>query len=64
MWKQAWDVPPQDRDELFAWRVYTRCWDDIGARAPGIWVASWMKKETPTGYALEAIFWYLNECKE
>lgn len=64
MWKNTWEEPPQTADELFMWRVYTRCWDDIGARAPGIWVVNWMRRDQTSDYMMEAVFWYINECKE
>ena len=63
-WKLDWSDPPDSSDELFAWRVYTRCWNDIGARAPGIWVSGWMRKDMTSEYMMEAIHWYMNECKE
>lgn len=63
MWKQDWTIPPQDQDEMLAWRVYTRVWNDVGLRPPGQWLIIWMKQE-PSGLMHEAIFWYINECKE
>lgn len=63
MWKQDWTIPPQDQDELLAWRVYTRVWNDVGLRPPGQWLVIWMKG-VPNGLMHEAIFWYINECKE
>lgn len=64
MWKQEWTVPPQDTDEMLMWRVYTRCWQDAGLKAPGLWIIGWMKSEVDTEYKMEAIFWYINECSE
>lgn len=64
MWKQDWSIPPQDSDELMAWRIYTRVWSDAGLRAPGLWIIPWMRDEIHTDYKMEAIFWYINECKE
>lgn len=64
MWKVTWEQPPQSGEELFMWRVYTRCWDDIGARAPGIWVANWLRRDQESDHMLEAIYWYINQCNE
>lgn len=63
-WKQTWTIPPQDTEEMLAWRIYTRCWQDAGLRAPGLWIIDWMKTDTESEYRMEAIFWYINECKE
>ena len=49
---------------MLAWRVYTRCWNDAGLQAPGLWIIEWMKKDLQSSYKMEAIFWYINECKE
>lgn len=64
MWKQVWTLPPQDADELFVWRVYTRCWNDAGLQSPGLWIIQWMKNDLDSDYMMEAIYWYINECKE
>ena len=64
MWKQDWSTPPENYDEMFAWRVYTRVWMDVGLRPPGQWVVMWMKLPEPHGLQSEAIQWYINECKE
>lgn len=64
MWKQEWSSPPQDSSEQLAWRVYTRCWQDAGLKAPGLWIISWMKRDLDSDYMMEAIYWYINECKE
>lgn len=64
MWKQDWSVPPQDSEEMLAWRVYTRIWSDVGLRPPGQWLLIWMQRKEPSGLQMEAIFWYINECKE
>lgn len=49
---------------MLAWRIYTRVWSDVGLRAPGIWIVGWMRTDVYTEYKMEAIFWYINECKE
>lgn len=64
MWKQDWTTPPQDSEEMLAWRVYTRVWNDVGLRPPGQWLIIWMQRKEPSGLQMEAIFWYINECKE
>lgn len=69
MWKQEWSVPPQDSDELLVWRVYTRCWQDAGLKAPGLWIIGWMKSTDEMSYEKtqlmsDAIYWYINECRE
>jgi len=64
MWIKNWPLPPSTSEEMLAWRIYTRCWKDVGMQAPGIWIMEWMKSEVETPYRLEAIFWYVNECKE
>lgn len=64
MWKQDWTTPPQDPEEMLAWRVYTRIWSDVGLRPPGQWLRIWMQRKEPSGLQMEAIFWYINECKE
>lgn len=64
MWRQDWTIPPRDSEEMLAWRVYTRVWNDVGLRPPGQWLIIWMQLKEPSGYMFEAIHWYINECKE
>jgi len=66
MWKQDWTIAPQSADELFAWRVFTRVWKDVGFHPPGQYVVMWMKRDLKEQgwFVLEAIHWYINECNE
>ena len=49
---------------MLTWRVYTRVWNDVGLRPPGQWLVMWMQSSLTTPYKMEAIYWYINECKE
>lgn len=64
MWRQDWPTPPEGMEELYMWRVYTRCWQDAGLRSPGLWIIQWMKDDGDDIIYREAVFWYINECKE
>lgn len=69
MWRQEWNIPPRTSDELFAWKVYTRVWQDVGLRPPGQWIVAWMRLEyiedlLERSVMHDAIWWYLTECHE
>ncbi len=73
MWKTQWPEPPSSYEELRVWKVYCRVFDDVGCAAPGQWIVMWLRSPTYTEdiydehynyHGVEAIRWYIMECKE